>query len=294
MDMGVTTHLDGYPAEGLGGLTLGVTHWRWPTPTPRSPTAAGATRRSRSPVWRSPAVTSTPTGAAPPRQGPRRRGRRQGHRHPASEHPRRHGRQRQHRLPGRRQDRDDGQLHRRLARRLHTQAVHGGMGGLPQRQGADARRARHPGPGRQPAGGHLAPVHGPGHRQQLRRLPHAQPCDPVPALLGHLRVPGRARGFTGAHGSNSSGGSSSGGGVNGTGGTSSGGTGTTGQGHHVTAPAAPSPRPKRGGSGPASPPAAATPVPVPSPGPARQPSGGPPIVGTPGGTPAGGGNGKHG
>ena len=47
-DMGITTKLDGYPAEGLGGLRRGCRPSRWPTPTRRSPPAACATSRSRS------------------------------------------------------------------------------------------------------------------------------------------------------------------------------------------------------------------------------------------------------
>ena len=42
-DMGITSPLDGYPAEALGGLTTASRRWRWRAPTRRSPTAATAT-----------------------------------------------------------------------------------------------------------------------------------------------------------------------------------------------------------------------------------------------------------
>ena len=57
-EMGITTQLDGYPAEGLGGLTprrLAARDGR--TPTRRSPTAACTTSRSRSPGWSSRTAT---------------------------------------------------------------------------------------------------------------------------------------------------------------------------------------------------------------------------------------------
>ena len=42
-DMGITSHLNAYPAESIGGLRRGVSPLERRTPTRRSPTAAGAT-----------------------------------------------------------------------------------------------------------------------------------------------------------------------------------------------------------------------------------------------------------
>ena len=63
--MGVTTHLSSYPAEALGGLTLGVTPLEMADVYATLADGGYATSRSRSPRWCSPAATSTRAGASP-------------------------------------------------------------------------------------------------------------------------------------------------------------------------------------------------------------------------------------
>ena len=125
----------------------------------------------------------------PSHAGVRRRRRRQGHRHPRGEHRERHGRQRGDGLPRGRQDRDHGQLHRRLVRRLHAAPGHLGLGRVPrEQQGADARPASHRQRGRRHVPrGDLGHVHEGGHRQVLRRLQAARDAVPEPAVLRRVR-----------------------------------------------------------------------------------------------------------
>ena len=121
--MGITTKLDAYPAEGLGGLRLGVSplemaqrlrdarlgrhpqqaegdHARSCSPTASRTTSASPSASARSP-------TAWPTRSRRSSSRTCRRGT---------------GTRREHRLPGRRQDGHHRQLQRRLVRRLHAEA----------------------------------------------------------------------------------------------------------------------------------------------------------------------------
>ena len=130
--MGITTHLDGYPAEGLGGLAWAFPRSRWPSlrharrrrhalraaghHEGRVPRRQGR-RRSASPSASACSPTARPTRS---RRSSRRTCRR--HRHA-----------REHRLPRGRQDRHHRQLQRRLVRRLHAEPRVGRLGRLPER-----------------------------------------------------------------------------------------------------------------------------------------------------------------
>ena len=130
--MGITTQLDGIPAEGIGGLRLGV--------SPLELTDAYATLAAggihRDPV--SIEKVTFPSGKVDRPQRPSRErvlsaaGRLGGDAPAARQHHRRDRHRRLHRLrrPGR-QDRDHRRIHRRLVRRLPAQPGDGGLGRLP-------------------------------------------------------------------------------------------------------------------------------------------------------------------
>ncbi len=147
-EMGITTKLDGYPAEGLGGLTRGV--------SPLEMANAYATLASGGIRNKPIAITKVmfPDGEVEDLGKPKRErvlsdavayevtkilkmNVRAGHRHA-----------RQHRLPRGRQDRHHRQLQRRLVRRLHAAPLGRRLGRLPGRAAGDAQRPRHLGRGR--------------------------------------------------------------------------------------------------------------------------------------------------
>ena len=191
--LGITTKLDCYPAEGLGGLTRGV--------TPLEMADAYATLASGGIRHR---PTGIERGRLPRRQereprqvrgqarADRRRGIR-GHQGAQEERAGRHRGRRELRLPGRRQDGHDGRGEGRLVRGLHAEGVGGGMGRLPGRRHRDAGRA-----GRDLRGAGVAQLHAARARRLLRRLPAADRAGAVLTLLrqvlGHRQV--RARSST--------------------------------------------------------------------------------------------------
>ena len=133
--MGIQTELDGIPAEGLGGLRIGV--------SPLEMASAYATLADGG-IYRKPTAIRKVDLPRRPRQPPHpgraqarsAGGRRlRGHPDPARQHDLGHGHRGLHRLlrPGR-QDRHDRQLHRRLVRRLPAQCLHRGLGRLPRVQ----------------------------------------------------------------------------------------------------------------------------------------------------------------
>ena len=147
--MGIKTHLDGYPAESLGGLTIGV--------SPLEMADAYATIASGGYRNRPTAITKItfPDGqvGAPARasrsSAPRRS--------PTASPPRRReileeniqggtGTRGADRLPGGRQDRHDRLVQRRVVRRLHAEAGHRRVGRLPERADRDERTEYHGGP----------------------------------------------------------------------------------------------------------------------------------------------------
>ena len=159
--MGIKTQLHAYPAEGLGGLTRGV--------SPLEMANAYATIADGG--WRNKPIAirkvdvprrarRQPRQAAPaPRVRRRRHGR--GDEDPRAERQERHRLPERDadRLPGGRQDRHDRQLHRRLVRRLHAAPGDLGLGRPRDLARADARRRRRHDPGED-----LGPVHEAGPR----------------------------------------------------------------------------------------------------------------------------------
>ena len=90
------------------------------------------------------------------------------------------------RLPGGRQDRHDEQLHRRLVRRLHAEALDRGLGRLPARDDVDERRQRaRPGLRRHARRADLARLHAEAAQRLLRRLHAADGPVPGHAVLRH-------------------------------------------------------------------------------------------------------------
>ena len=123
-DMGITSPLDGYPAEGLGGLTNGVSPLEMAQRL-RDDRQRRLAQRSRSRSARSPSPTATSTylGKPTPPQGLRgRRDRRGDARSSRRTSQGGTGHQGPDRLPRGGQDRHGRQLHRRLVRRLHAAA----------------------------------------------------------------------------------------------------------------------------------------------------------------------------
>ena len=123
--LGVREHLHSYPAEALGGLTIGVSPlemadvyatladggWR---NTPDRDHQGRVPRRAR----------RHQLGQTPPGQGPLRRSDRRGDEHPAPERARRHRGPLGDQLSHGGQDGDHQQSRGRLARRLHAQLLH--------------------------------------------------------------------------------------------------------------------------------------------------------------------------
>ena len=192
-DMGVTTQLDGYPAEGLGGLTLGVSplemanvyatiadggYRNKPIAIRKVVFPDGKSENLGRPKRKkafSDAVTSEATKIL-------RQNMQSGT-----------ATRRCDQLSGGRQDGHDRRLHRRLARRIHAASVDIGVGGLSQLEGPDDGRARDPGERRQPARPDLARLHVGRRRQRLRRLPGAPRLVQRPAVLRLLLGHGRPR-----------------------------------------------------------------------------------------------------
>ena len=190
--MGITTKLDGYPAEGLGGLTRGVSPLEMANAY--ATLASGGMRNKPIAILR----VKFPDGEEEDLGKPKRERvltdaqayevtkileaeRDVRYRHALAD-----------RLPVRRQDRHDRQLQRRLVRRLHAPPGHGGLGGLSGRAAGDAQRARHLRRGRHLPGRDLEEVHGRRQGGQLRRLPPAEDPHLLVALLRQV-LEGRDR-----------------------------------------------------------------------------------------------------
>ena len=132
--------LDGYPAEGLGGLTLGVSPLEM---ADAYATIASGGFRNRPIAITQGRVPRRPRRRAPPSFRVKRTKAfsdgvtYEATQDPPGEHPGRHRHARADRLPGGRQDRHDRQLHRRLVRRLHAAPGDRGLGRLPERADRD-------------------------------------------------------------------------------------------------------------------------------------------------------------
>ena len=188
--MGVKTHLSSYPAEALGGLTLGVTplemaerlrdarRWRLSQHPDRDHQGRLPRRPGRQQL-----------GYSQPGQGAERRHHRRRDEHPSRQRRGRHRDTLGDRLPDSRQDRHDRRTHRRLARRLHPRILNGRMDGLSQQTHLDDRCPRRAAAGRLPARGNLARLHGGRHRRPaVRAVPAAQGTDLIPPVLRTFRA----------------------------------------------------------------------------------------------------------
>ena len=190
--MGVRTHLSSYPAEALGGLTLGVTPLEMAVVY--ATLADGGWRNSPIAItkvvfpdghvdnnWGTPhrvkALTEAVTGG--------------GDEHPGGQRPERHRHPLGDQLPHRRQDRDHQQTDRRLARRVHAPLLHRGVDGLPEQARGNDRRPRGAPAGRLSAGRNLARVHGGRHRRQaLRPVPQLQQAPNYEPFFGKYSLGG--------------------------------------------------------------------------------------------------------
>ena len=158
--LGITTQLDCYPAEGLGGLTLrrhpagdggrvrDPREWRHPSPPDRHRAGRVPGRQEREPRQRG------GQARADGRRGVR------GHQGPQDERPVGHGDRRQLRLPGGRQDRHDRRGEGRLVRRLHARSSQPRCGSA-TRTPASRCRAPRAAPTRRPVWhAFMLPAHG--------------------------------------------------------------------------------------------------------------------------------------
>ena len=194
-DMGVTSHLDSYPAEALGGLTYGVSPLemaRAYVDDQRRRQAhqadldhqGGLPRRPRRHV----AEPAPDQGRLHRRPDLRGHPGHEGQRRPRHGHPRR-----PRLLPHRGQDRHDERLHRRLVQRDDVEPEHRGVGRLPRDDDVDDERpvaaGRRRDVRRQRPGADLARLHVERRRPQV--VPRvAQAAGPVrrhPVLRQVLR-----------------------------------------------------------------------------------------------------------
>ena len=126
-DLGITSKLNGYPAETLGGLEHGVSPLEMANAYATIAYGGYRNRPTAITQGRSPTATSS-RAELPARWRVKRTKAFYGRRHlrgdqdPRAEHAGRHRHARPDRLPRRRQDRHDRQQHRRLVRRLHAAA----------------------------------------------------------------------------------------------------------------------------------------------------------------------------
>ena len=187
--LGVTTHLSSYPAEALGGLTLGV--------TPLEMADVYATLADGG--WRNKPIAITkvvfPDGHVDSSWGKPHRVKvlsngitAEETKHPPRKRPLRHRRALGDRLPDGRQDGDHQRTGRRLARRLHAALLDRRVDGLSDQTRLDDRRPRRAPAGRLPAGRNLARVHGRGHRRpEVQRIPAGHRTALLPAVLRQVR-----------------------------------------------------------------------------------------------------------
>ena len=182
-EMGITTKLDGYPAEGLGGLTRGVSPLEMANAY--ATLASGGIRNKPIAIKRVVFGDGDVEDLGKPqaRTRPLRACRLRGDEDPEAERPRGNGNAREHRLSLGRQDRHHRQLQRRLVRRLHAALLRLRVGRLPQRARRDAKRPRHLGGGRNLPGPDLEQVHAGGEGPELRRLQAADHPDAMVVVL---------------------------------------------------------------------------------------------------------------
>ena len=195
-DMGIKTHLDGYPAEALGGLTLGV--------SPLEMADAYATIASGGYRNRPTAIKKItfPDGKSDlPRRFRVKRTKAfedwvtaEATRILKENVQAGHGHEGEHRLPGGRQDRHHRLVQRRVVRRLHPAARDRRLGRLSQRADRDEHRVpRRLGGGRHVPGRDLGRLHEVDQGQVLRRLQAREDRRALHALLRQVRAQRRPR-----------------------------------------------------------------------------------------------------
>ena len=195
-DMGIRTKLDGYPAESLGGLTLGV--------SPLEMANAYATIASGGYRNRPTAITKItfPDGKSDlPRRFKVKRTKAfedgvtaEATRILKENIQSRHRHEGEHRLPRGRQDRHHRRVQRRVVRRLHPAPGDRDLGRLPQRPGPDEDRVPRRVRGRRHVPGRdLGRLHEEGQGQVLRRLQAAHHALPRLALLRQVLAQRRPR-----------------------------------------------------------------------------------------------------
>ena len=188
--LGVTSHLDCYAAEGLGGLTRGVTPLEMANAY--ATLASGGIRNKPIAIKR----VVFPDGKSEDLGKPKRkRVLTDGQayavtRDPRGERARGNGHGRPDRLPDGRQDRHHRLLQRRLVRGLHAAPLDRGVGGLSRRAGVDGGHAHRLRGRRHLAGDDLARLHVDRARRQLRRLPGAHRAGRVLPVLRQVREHG--------------------------------------------------------------------------------------------------------
>ena len=190
-DMGITSKLNAFPAEGLGGLRIGV--------SPLEMTRAYVTINNGGWRVRPVAITKVvfPGGREDTSLGKTRRVKifTDGQTYEATKAleanvQRGTGTAAAARLPRRRQDRHDERLHRRLVRRVHELTEHRRLGRLPGHDPVDERGARLRGDvRRQGARVDLERLHGDGHAgSSVQRVPRAQGTVRGQAVLRQVRL----------------------------------------------------------------------------------------------------------
>ena len=170
-DMGVISHFDNYPSEGLGGFTRGVTPLEMGVAYATVASHGGASLPDRDHQGRVPRRSRRPQDRPPEGQADlHRRPDRPGDPGDARQHRARDRHRRELRLRFRSgQDRHDLELHRRVVQRLRPGARDRRLGRVSEVDDLDGRRARlrrdvrRPGPGR-----HLAHVH--EHRRPVQAV----------------------------------------------------------------------------------------------------------------------------
>ena len=187
-DMGITSPLDGNPAEVIGGLRYGV--------TPLEMADAYATLANGGNHVPATIINKVvfPDGSSrdfgnpkPDPVFPVRRGLR-GDQHPQAGRDQRHGHLGQLRMPGGRQDRNGEQPGERVVRGLLAADVDGGLGRLPAGQYPDERRLR-----RRAGRADLERVHARRLQRLLRQLAAADRALPGHGVLRRVRGDRQAR-----------------------------------------------------------------------------------------------------
>ena len=170
--MGITSKLDGFPSEVIGGLKYCCTMLEMADAYATLANGGIAHPRDDPQQGRVPERQGRRTSATQPQPRVQRRRGVRGHPGAEDRDPERDRHRRQLRLPGRRQDRNGRERGQRLVRGLHAQAVDRGLGRLPAGQHPDG----------------VVRVRRDGGRADLARL-HAEGLEPATAATSRSRPP---------------------------------------------------------------------------------------------------------